>query len=258
MAAPFEDWYRNLPIVTKLYMTGCVVTTFSVFLEIVHPLQLYLNYPLIFTKWEIWRLITTFLFYDNLNLNFLFHMYFLVRHSRLLEEGSFRGRSADYLYMWIFGSFLLLVLNAILYYTKIYTKMMFLSPSIAFMVVYVWARRNPNMHISFLGLFTFSAPYLPWVILGFGYLFHQSLVYDLMGIFAGHIYFVLEDAYPSVSNRRLLKTPSLLKYLLDPNYRLNQPDQQPQQQQQPQPQQQQQEEEQQEEQPQQQQPIDAQ
>jgi Derlin-2/3 len=34
--------------------------------------------------------------------------------------------------------------------------------------VYVWSRRNTNVTMSFLGLFNFTAPYLPWVILGFG------------------------------------------------------------------------------------------
>ncbi|KAF2073963.1 hypothetical protein CYY_004708 [Polysphondylium violaceum] len=227
MAQPFEDWYKNLPIVTKLYMTGCVVTTIGVYLELVHPLQLYLNFPLITKRYEVWRLVTNFLFYDHIGLNFLFHMYFLVRHSRLLEEGSFRGRSGDYLFMWIFGASLLLIINAILFYSKLYTSsILFLAPSMAFMVVYVWSKRNPNIHISFLRLFTFSAPFLPWVILTIGYLFHHSLANDILGIVVGHIYYYLEDVYPTVSNRRLLKTPSILKSLFDNNNHALDPDQQ--------------------------------
>ncbi|KAK5580832.1 hypothetical protein RB653_000856 [Dictyostelium firmibasis] len=215
MAQPFEDWYKNLPIVTKIYMTGCVVTSVSVYLGLVGPLRLYLNFPLVFGKYEFWRLFTNFFFYDEIGMNFFFHMYFLVRHSRLLEESSFRGRSADYLYMWIFGSFLLLIMDAFLFYTKIVTKVLFLAPSIAFMVIYVWSRRNPNMHISFLGIFTFSAPYLPWVILIMGYLFNHDLATDLLGAVAGHCYYFLEDIYPLISNRRLLKTPTFLKSLMD-------------------------------------------
>ena len=30
-------------------------------------------------------------------------MFFLARYCRLLEEGSFRGRTADFLYMLLFG-----------------------------------------------------------------------------------------------------------------------------------------------------------
>ena len=37
-------------------------------------------------------------------LDFLFHMFFLARYCRLLEEGSFRGRTADFFYMLVFGA----------------------------------------------------------------------------------------------------------------------------------------------------------
>jgi Derlin-2/3 len=47
-------------------------------------------------------------------------------------------------------------------------SLLFLAPSLAFAIVYVWSRRNTNVTMSFLGLFNFTAPYLPWVILGFG------------------------------------------------------------------------------------------
>jgi len=215
MAAPFEDWYRNMPIVTKTFMTGCVLTTLSVYLEIVHPLDLYLNFPLVFQKYQLWRIITNFMFFDYFGVNFLFHMYFLVRHSRLLEETSFRERTADYLFLWMFGATLLLILDFIFYYTQLFSKVMFLAPSLAFMIVYVWSRRNPHMRMSFLGLFTFNAPFLPWVILGFGLMLNQNPIFDALGILVGHIYYWLEDVYPRISGRRLLKTPAFMKHLLD-------------------------------------------
>lgn len=90
------------------------------------------------------------------------------------------------------------------------TRVLFLGPSLAFVVVYVWSRRNVNVRMSFLGLFTFNAPYLPWVILGFGLLLGQSPLYDLLGIAVGHLYYFLEDVYPATSGRRLLKTPGIL------------------------------------------------
>ena len=88
---------------------------------------------------------------------------------------------------------------------------MFLGPSLAFMIVYVWARRNPFMRMSFLGLFEFDAPYLPWVMMGFGMLLGQSPTHDLLGVLAGHLYYFLEDVYPATTGRRPLRTPSILK-----------------------------------------------
>ena len=88
---------------------------------------------------------------------------------------------------------------------------MFLGPSLTFMVVYVWARRNQFVRLSLFGLFTFTAPYLPWVLVGLDMLLGASPVKDLLGIFAGHIYYFFEDVYPRMNNGfKLLETPSLL------------------------------------------------
>ena len=38
------------------------------------------------------------------SLDFLFHMYFLCRYCRLLEEGEFRGRTGDFIVMLAFGA----------------------------------------------------------------------------------------------------------------------------------------------------------
>ncbi len=40
-------------------------------------------------------------------LDFVFHMFFLIKYSKSLEEGSFRGRSADFLWMLLIGEALL-------------------------------------------------------------------------------------------------------------------------------------------------------
>jgi len=217
MAAPFEEWFRNMPLVTKSFMTACVLTTLAVHLDLVHPLSLYLDFSVIFHKYQIWRLVTNFLFFDYFGINFFFHMYFLVTHSKILEERSFRGRTGDFVFLWIFGAVLLLLIDLVFFYTPwLPSSVMFLAPCLAFMVVYIWSRRNENVRMSFLGLFTFNAPYLPWVILGFGVLFGQSLISDLLGLFVGHIYYFLEDVYPNITGRRILKTPLFLKKMFDP------------------------------------------
>lgn len=129
----------------------------------------------------------------------------------MLEEGSFRGRTGDYFFFLLFGAVLLTGIGHLMYYfPRYFPRVMFLAPSLAFMVVYVWSRRNPHITLSFLGLFTFQAPYLAWVILGFGMLLGQSPLYDLLGIVVGHIYYFLEDVYPQTSGRRILHTPGFM------------------------------------------------
>ena len=81
------------------------------------------------------------------------------------------------------------------------------------MQVYVWSRRNPHVQMSFLGLFTFTAPYLPWVLLGFTVIIGTNPIIDILGMIAGHLYYFLEDVYPIMSGRRILTTPSIVKAL---------------------------------------------
>jgi len=67
-----------------------------------------------------------------------------------------------------------------------------------------------------LGLFSFNAPYLPYVILAIEALLGQSWsAYDMLGIVIGHIYFYLTVTYPILTKRHLLKTPAILKHILD-------------------------------------------
>lgn len=87
---------------------------------------------------QVWRLVTNFMFFGLFSLDFLFHMYFVyvalgdawvlltylqqfltelmvvfimssVRYCRLLEEGSFRGRTADFVYMLLLGAVVMIV-----------------------------------------------------------------------------------------------------------------------------------------------------
>ncbi|CAN6458094.1 unnamed protein product [Victoria cruziana] len=152
-----------------------------------------------------------------MDLDFLFHMFFLARYCKLLEENSFRGRTADFFYMLLFGASVLtgivLVGGMIPYVSESFARIFFLSNSLTFMMVYVWSKRNPFIHMSFLGLFTFTAAYLPWVLLGFSILVGSSPWIDLLGMAAGHAYYFLEDVYPRMTGRRPLRTPSVIKSL---------------------------------------------
>lgn len=122
----------------------------------------------------------------------------------MLEDGSFRNKTADFIFMLLLGMASLLAIGPFL-------RINFLGSALTFMIVYVWARRNPFVHMNFLGVFNFSAPYLPWVLLGFSFALSNTIpVNDFLGIVLGHVYFFFEDIYPKTSGRRLLKTPRVL------------------------------------------------
>eukprot|EP00898_Chlorokybus_atmophyticus_P000551 jgi/Chlat1/1497/Chrsp12S02029 len=204
MAQNIEDWYKSMPIITRSYLTLSFLTTAGCALEVISPYSVYFNPKLIFHDLQLWRLFTNFFFFGKLGLDFLFHMFFLARYCKLLEEGSFRGRTADFFYMLLFGGLLLTAVAP-------FVRIQFLGSSLTFMMVYVWGRRNQHVQMSFMGWFNFTAPYLPWVLLAFSVMLGSSPVVDLLGIAAGHAYYFLEDVYPRMTGRRLLRTPGIIK-----------------------------------------------
>ncbi|CAD7091108.1 unnamed protein product [Hermetia illucens] len=201
--------YLEIPTVTRFYTTACVITTLAVHLDLVSPLQLYFHPTLIFRNFQIWRLATTFLFFGTVGFSFFFNMIFTYRYCRMLEEGSFRGRSSDFVMMFLFGGVLMTIL-------AFFVNLLFLGQAFTIMLVYVWSRRNPFVRMNFFGLLNFQAPYLPWVLLCFSMILGNTIWIDLMGMAVGHIYYFLEDVFPHQRNGcRILKTPTFLKVLFN-------------------------------------------
>ena len=63
----------------------------------------------------------------------------------------------------------------------------FLGTTLSSTLVYIWSRRNPDTRLSFLGLLTFKAPWLPWVLVAFNVVLHGHWPKDeLCGIAVGH------------------------------------------------------------------------
>jgi len=202
--------YLEMPPVTRAYTTACVMTTFAVKLEVVTPFQLYFNPQLILKQYQIWRFITPFLFFGNFGFNFLFNIIFTYRYCKMLEEVSFRGKSADFVMMFLFGGVAMIV-------SAFFVNQLFLGQAFTMMLVYVWARRNPDVRMNFFGLLTFNAPYLPWVLLGFSLLVGNSMSVDILGMVIGHVYYFLEDVFPNQpGGSKLLVTPQFLKDICDP------------------------------------------
>ncbi|KAI9017561.1 hypothetical protein HDU85_006151 [Gaertneriomyces sp. JEL0708] len=215
MTFPLEQWYYEVPVITRTYVTAVVLTTLACQLDLVSPFHLYFSLPLIVKAKQWWRFLTSFLYFGNLSLDFLFHMFFLVRYSRMLEEGSFRGRTADFLWFLLFGMTSIIFLAPFL---PSHASIPFLSSPLTFMLVYVWARRNAFIRMNFLGVFNFTAPYLPWVLLAFTVLLNnQWPAGDLLGLAVGHIYYFLDDVFPRMevgNGRRILRAPEVVKLLI--------------------------------------------
>jgi hypothetical protein len=95
------------------------------------------------------------------------------------------------------------------------TGTMIMSSGLVVMISYVWARRNPDTVLAFLGMLQFRAPYLVYFLLFFTIVTGGDVVSEVSGILIGHIYYYFEDVYPLMtpSRVRILKTPRILLWL---------------------------------------------
>ena len=182
---------------------------------------------------------TTFFYFGSISLDFVFHLFFLfviffyiicfkfyqnakplhffnsMRYSRMLEESSFANKKADYFWLLLQSSVMLLVnihshipstFNLTLFVFSFEKKKIlsplfnlpFLSSSLAFVPIYLWSRRHPSTPISLFGLFTITAPYLPIALVAFSWVLSgtwKAAAGDLVGCAVGHIGWFLRDVW---------------------------------------------------------------
>ena len=74
------SWYMEIPVVSRLYLTGAFLTTAMCAVDLISPFSLYFSWELVFGHGQVWRLVTSYLFFGVFSVDFLFHMYFLVSH----------------------------------------------------------------------------------------------------------------------------------------------------------------------------------
>ncbi|PWN53001.1 Der1-like protein [Violaceomyces palustris] len=204
---------ETIPPITGIWASLALATALLEHTHVVNQFQLFYTPHLVFGKLQLWRVITTFTYFGSLGLDFVFHLFYLMRYSRMLEENSFQRRS-DYLWLLLFSSSLLLLISPLFTQT-------FLGSPLAFVLVYVWSRRNRHVRMSLFGVLTITAPYLPWSLVAFGWILNGSpkaVVGDIMGVAVGHVYYFLVDVWPrelKSGGRNLLATPRFFQKLVD-------------------------------------------
>jgi Derlin-2/3 len=178
-----QDWYRDIPIITKILVTA----TFSLTLfsdhrfGILPSYNLVLLWPQIYNNFQIWRLFTAVVYAGGFSFAYAMHLYMLYSFSLRYEANTIntgaRGSAADYLWM-------LLIFSVTLWFLGYIFAMFVLSESLLFAIMYVWSRHEPNSMASIFG-FQFRAIYMPWMYCAFRLLMGDPIVGILLGIATG-------------------------------------------------------------------------
>uniref|UniRef100_A0A7S4P9X3 Derlin n=1 Tax=Paramoeba aestuarina TaxID=180227 RepID=A0A7S4P9X3_9EUKA len=203
---PLGEWYLEIPIITRAYMTVCTAIAVAVTLNVLSPIDLCLSFPLVYEKGEYYRILTNFTYFEGLGINFFIHIHFVYTYFRRSEQHSYHRNTADFVAMVLFGACILLVASYFL-------EVLFLSLPLMYYVLYIWCRRNPYEHMHVLGVMPVPAPYLPYLFVLVSYALDNPIHDDVLGILTGHTFWFLADIVPKLTGYPVLKTPGFLKAL---------------------------------------------
>lgn len=201
-----EQWYKNLPILTRIGLTTFFCITVLVQLEIMDPYLLYLNWPLVINKLQVWRLLTSVTFFGTFSFQFLFQMYFFTSFSSKLEKNEIFAQPGDYLFFLLVQILLLDVISLVLAWPAGFPA---LGPSLVFAILYYWSRREPYAQLNFFS-FTIKGYQFPFALIFFQLLIGGNIWVDLLGLASGHIYYFIKEVVPQEYGHTLIKTPAFL------------------------------------------------
>ena len=204
-----EQWFGNVPVVTRVFLTLACATAIAVTYEVVTPLDLYFSKDLTFRRGQWWRLLSSFLYFDQISINFFFHMHFLYMFSRRLEEHFYLRKWGEYLYFLARAAACLLLISTV-------AELPFLSWSMAELILYVWSRRYPDEHLSLYGLLVIPAPYLPFAMIVLAYSMGGAshVLVDCAGLLVGHTLWYFSDVFPRIAGFDPMKPPKALMAML--------------------------------------------
>ncbi len=204
MSTP-EEWYRGLPLVTKVYFTAAVATTILTSLGVVSPMLLYLDFDKILYKFNFWRLVTSFLYFGSFGLPFVFSIVMLVRTFQDIEKVYYNGSRgrAEFIMCVAFGMVGCYLVHAL------WMPSPFPGSILIFYIMYIWSRKSPMQPLTMYG-FAFKAWHLPFVFMLIHVLMGSSPMIALAGILVGHTYHFLMDIVPAKYGKTYLWCPSFL------------------------------------------------
>lgn len=190
-----REWYAAIPPVTRAWLTGAVVAAVATKARFISPSWFLFKWDLVAYNFQVYRLLTPFVFFGPLSFNTLFALSWLYNYGKRYELSAFPsgggpgyGNIADYVYSLCLAMVVLLLLSAALGFYA-------LAEALNMFVIYLWAKRHPEEQAS-LWFFQFPGIYLPWVLVGWAFAMDGDPIPGLAGIAVGHTFYYILDVLP--------------------------------------------------------------
>jgi len=193
-------WQKTPPLTRAYIAASSTLTILSwLFNSNRWPSFLSLDWNSIILRLQLWRPVTSFLYFGPFGLSYALTLQFVWQYMAQIER-FYYDQPERYLVLLSFGASSLLAAYSVL---GISTQ--FLGHNLSTYLVYIWARLFEGVSVNMMGLTTLPAEMLPWFFCAQTMLIDGVLpVADLLGIAAGHLYLYGE-------NNKMLEPPQFLK-----------------------------------------------
>lgn len=205
--------FNALPIITRYWFGATMLVTLSTNFGILSGNHIVFNWTAITTKFELWRLVSPFLFAGSFSFNTLIACYMLVSFSKQYELGGpfntgAGGGTADYAFCLLFG-----VMGMLVTYPLLLGFGLALSPvfciNLIYYVLYIWSKKHATSQASLWG-FPIAAIYLPFAYLALTVFMGNPYMDMLHGMAIGHLYYFAVEVIPLAYGKDFLHTPNFL------------------------------------------------
>ncbi len=209
-----KELYFSQPPLTRYYLTIVLIMSFLItyMKQVPLPSYLILNYTLIFKQFQIWRLFTNLFIIGQFSMGFLFFCFFFYSNVRTLEIQALKFRRYAEFLMMIF--YIIIALNLINIITSYYFGLkenFTLAHQLLYALVYIDSKREPQKNVM-IYFFVVKNCYVPYAFLLFSLITGGSIIENVIGIVAGHLYFFFKEIVPIQRGLDILKTP---KFVVD-------------------------------------------
>ena len=88
------EWYASLPPVSKFWFASCALSTIGFHLNFVDPRSMALSWTRVREEWQVWRVVTNFVFIGKFSLGFAMRLVMIAQYAVSLERQTFTGTTA--------------------------------------------------------------------------------------------------------------------------------------------------------------------
>ncbi|CAL6053454.1 Derlin-like_protein [Hexamita inflata] len=193
-----QDLLRNTPPITLVVVSISIGLSLLASLKIISPFSISLDWFGI-QRGEYYRLITGFLFFGPISLNWIFFVSQNIKYISALEKESYAGKKKELILLIVYTWICTLLLS------RFVAKMSYAAMPFFSVLSYVWTKKHRDQIFVAFGFLHFPASYLPVFNVVVAVMQQQSLLVPIFGILVGHIWWFIDDVVPGLTGVDLIR-----------------------------------------------------